>query len=95
MKPTAYEQILSVLIELKEAFPSYNLGRHLDTALDDYKDIWGMTDKELAFVMDKYKTKLEMDVPHTDESEIDKIIKEGMDLDNILKEEDEDYGDNY
>jgi len=31
-----------------------------------------------------------MDVPHTDESELEKIIKEGMDLDNILKEEDED-----
>jgi len=54
-----------------------------------------MTDKELAFAMDKYKTKLDMDIPHTDESELDKIIKEGMDLDNILKEEDEDYGDNY
>jgi hypothetical protein len=32
-----------------------------------------------------------MDVPHTDESEIDQIIKEGMDLDNILKEEDNEY----
>jgi hypothetical protein len=30
-----------------------------------------------------------MDVPHTDESELDKIIKEGMDLDNILKEEED------
>ena len=35
-----------------------------------------------------------MDVPHTDESELDRIIKDGMDLDNILKqdeEEEEDY----
>ncbi len=31
-----------------------------------------------------------MDVPHTDDSELEKIIKEGMDLDNILKEEDDD-----
>jgi hypothetical protein len=31
-----------------------------------------------------------MDIPHTDESELEKIIKEGMDLDNILKEEEED-----
>ena len=31
-----------------------------------------------------------MDVPHTDDSELEKIIKEGMDLDNILKEEEED-----
>jgi hypothetical protein len=33
-----------------------------------------------------------MDVPHTDESELDRIIKEGMDLDNILKEEEEEDG---
>jgi hypothetical protein len=31
-----------------------------------------------------------MDVPHADENELEKIIKEGMDLENILKEEDSD-----
>lgn len=92
-KKTHYQQALHTLQELHKSFPTYNLGRHLSTALSDYGDIWGMTDKELAFALDKYKTELEMDVPHTDEKEIDRIIKEGMDLDNILKEEDEDYGD--
>lgn len=92
-KKTHYQKALQTLQELNKSFPTYNLGRHLSTALSDYGDIWGMTDKELAFALDKYKTELEMDVPHTDEKELDKIIKEGMDLDNILKEEDEDYGD--
>jgi hypothetical protein len=90
MKPTAYEQILSVLIELKETFPSYNLGRHLDTALSDYKDIWGMTDKEMLYALSKYKSQLTMDVPHPDESEIEKIVKDGMNLDTILQEDEED-----
>ena len=94
-KKNYYNSIIHTLQELHKEFPDYNMGRHIATALDEYGDIWGMTDKELAFAMDKYKTKLEMDIPHTDESELDKIIKEGMDLDNILKEEDEDYGDNY
>ena len=93
MKPNHYEKILAVLTELKETFPTYNLGRHIETALDGYKDVWGMTDKEIAYALDKYKVELEMDVPHPDESEIDKIIKEGMDLDNILKEDEEEYGD--
>jgi hypothetical protein len=66
------------------------MGRHLATVLDEYGDIWGMSDKELAYALYKYKSQIEMDVPHTDESELDKIIKEGMDLDNILKEEDTD-----
>jgi hypothetical protein len=90
MKPTAYEQILSVLVELKETFPSYNLGRHLDTALSDYKDIWGMTDKEMLYALSKYKSQLTMDVPHPDESEIEKIVKDGMNLDTILQEDEED-----
>ena len=90
MKPTAYEQILSVLIELKETFPSYNLGRHLDTALNEYKDIWGMTDKEMLYALSKYKSQLTMDVPHPDESEIDKIVKDAMNLDTILQEDEED-----
>jgi hypothetical protein len=64
------------------------MGRHLATALDEYGDIWGITDKELAFALTKYKNQLEMDIPHTDEKEIDDIIKQAMDLDNILKEED-------
>ena len=92
-KKNNYEKALQVLQDLHKDFPTYNLGRHLSTALADYGDIWGLSDKELCFALTKYKTELEMDVPHTDESEIDKIIKDGMDLDNILKEEDEDYGD--
>ena len=90
MKPTSsYEQILSVLVELKEAFPSYNMGRHLDTALNEYKDIWGMTDKEMLYALNKYKSQLTLDVPHPDETEIDKIVKDGMNLDTIL----DDYQD--
>jgi hypothetical protein len=91
-KKNHYEKVLSILQDLHKDFPTYNLGRHLSTALADYGDIWGMTDKELAFALEKYKTEIEMDVPHTDDSELDKIIKDGMDLENILKEE-EDYGD--
>ncbi len=89
-KKNNYQQSLHILQELHKDFPTYNLGRHLATALSDYGDIWGITDKEIAFALDKYKSELEMDIPHTDDSELEKIIKEGMDLDNILKEEDPD-----
>ena len=64
------------------------MGRHLSTILDEYGNIWGITDKELAFALEKYKAKLDMDIPHTDDSELENIIREGMDLDNILKEDD-------
>jgi len=93
-KKNHYKEVIHILEELYRDFPTYNVGRHLATALDGYGDIWGITDKELAFALSKYKAEIEMDVPHTDESELDKIIKEGMDLENILKEEDDEDG-NY
>jgi len=89
-KKTPYTEVISILQELNKSFPTYNIGRHLATALDGYGDIWGITDKELAFALSKYKSEIEMYVPYTDECELEKIIKEGFDLDNILKEEEED-----
>ena len=91
-KASYYSQTLLVLQQLHTAYPNYNMGRHIATALDGYGDVWGLTDKELLFALEKYKSELELDVPHTDETELDQIIKDGMNLDNILKEEDgEDY----
>jgi len=69
------------------------MGRHLSTAFSDYGDVWNLTDKEMLFALEKYKAQMDMDIPHTDEREIDDIIKQAMDLENILKEEDN--GDNY
>jgi hypothetical protein len=91
-KASYYSQILTILQQLHAAYPNYNMGRHLATALDDYGDIWGLMDKEVLFALEKYKSQLELDVPHTDDKELDQIIKDGMNLDDILKDQDgEDY----
>ena len=87
-----YNRILHVLQELHTLYPQYNMGKHLATIIDECGNLWGVTDKELAYSLGRYKGQLEMDIPHSD-AEIDRIIKEGLDLDNILKEEDN--GDNY
>lgn len=84
-----FGKLISLLTELHKAYPHYGLGRHLSTALADYGDFWGMTDKELVFAIEKYKLQLETDiVPHVSDNEIDEIIRQGLDLDSILKEED-------
>ena len=88
-KPTDYSKIMKLLQELHTSYPNYNMGRHISTALADYGDFWGITDKEMLFALTKYKSQLDMDVPHTnDEDEVREIIQAGMDLANILKEED-------
>lgn len=90
-KQKYYKESLEILTELKKLYPSYTLGQHLSTALDDYGDTWGITDKEIHFALTKYKAKMEMDVPHeTDEQEIEDIIKDGMNLSRTTAfEEDE------
>lgn len=87
-----FSKLISLLTELHKAYPHYGVGRHLSTILADYGDIWGMTDREFVFALEKYKLQLEMDVPNAED--IDEIIRQGMNLDSILKEEDsngEDY----
>lgn len=84
-----YRQIIRVLESLHKAHPTYNIGRHISTALDGYDDIWGVTDKEFLFALEKYELELNMDVDHIDQEEIEKIIKDGMNLERTLFEEEE------
>jgi hypothetical protein len=63
------------------------MGRHIATALDGYPDVWGLTDRELLFALNKYIIELDMDVLH--DENVDLIIKEGLDLNHILDEEEE------
>jgi hypothetical protein len=78
-----------VLESLRKAHPTYNIGRHISTALDGYDDMWGVTDKEFLFALEKYELELNMDVDHIDQEEIEEIIKDGMNLERTLFEEEE------
>ena len=88
-KPNYYRQILHVLENLNKAHPTYNIGRHISTALDGYNDVWGVTDKEFLFALEKYELALNMDIDYIDQEEIEKIIKDGMNLERTLFEEEE------
>jgi hypothetical protein len=63
------------------------MGRHLATALDG-SDMWGITDKELLLALQNYEIELNMDVDH--EGDIEDIIKDGMNLERMFLDEDED-----
>jgi hypothetical protein len=88
-----YKEIVEKLLELKRLYPSYSMGKHLATALDEYEDMWGITDKEFLFAITKYAAQMEMDVPHeTDEEEIEKIIEDGL---NLSSYNEEDYSSEF
>jgi len=78
-KPNYYIEVIESLKELKTLFPDYSMGKHLSTIIDEYGDIWGITDKELSYALKKYKAQLEMYVP-SNEEDIEDIIKDGMSL---------------
>ena len=84
-KASYYNQILTTLKTLHSAHPKYTMGQHLSTSLDGYRDIWGISDKEFLFALEKYVAELEYDVPHT-EDDIDDLIRQGMNLRSIIEE---------
>ena len=87
-QPNYYHQILQTLKRLNKAHNTYNMGRHISTAIDG-SELWGVTDKELFLSLQRYETSLDMDVNHNEE-EIEAIIKDGMNLERTLFEEEED-----
>ena len=87
-QPNYYSKIIQTLTRLHKAHPFYNMGQHISTAVDG-SDLWGVPDKELFYSLQKYEASLEMDVNHNDE-EIEAIIKDGMNLERTLFEEEED-----
>ena len=88
-KATHYNRILKVLEELKKSHPSYNIGKHISTALDGH-DLWGITDSDFFSALKDYQEELSLDVPHKEE-DIDKIIKDGLNLSSVLDDDDEYY----
>jgi hypothetical protein len=87
-KTSYYNQAIHILQDLHKSYPEYNMGRHIATALDGYGDVWGLSDKELTFLLGKYKTRLDLDIPHLIDGDIDEIMRGGMDLDSLFKDED-------
>lgn len=86
-QPNYYRQIIQTLVRLQKAYPTYNMGRHISTAMDEYTDVWGVSDREFLYAIQKYEIELNIDGPHIDDEEIEEIIKDGMNLDSIFEEE--------
>jgi len=87
-KTTPYNQAIHLLQELKKEYPHNTLGQHMASALADYGNIWGMTDKEFLFALEKYRTEMELNI--VSDAEVDKIVKDAQNLDTLFQEEEDD-----
>lgn len=87
-RATPYNQAVQILHDLKKEYPNNTLGQHIATALGDYGDIWGISDKEFVFALEKYRAEMELNI--VSDTEVDKIVKDAENLDKMFLEE-EDY----
>lgn len=90
MKRNYYKGIINLLLELHKDHPKYEMGKHFSMALSEYKDPWSLSDQELLSLLKKYRDELSQDSSDITEDYIDQIIREGMDLDTILDENEDD-----
>ena len=86
-KVSPYNQAINKLLELHKKYPNRGLGMHISTALCEYGDMWGVSDKEFLFALEKYEAELELDF--APDKDIDQIIKEGENLETLFQQEEE------
>ena len=90
MKKDNFQSILQKLEELHKDHPSYSYGSIHSIAFSDYGDIWGITDKESLFALEKYEAELSLDQDKIASKDyMDKLYKDVENFDDILDEEDE------
>lgn len=80
---TVFKDIIGVLENLKKKYPSLTLASHISIATDN--ELWGLSDKELLNLLEKYEGLLEA----SKSLDVNKAIKEGLDINHILDEEED------
>ena len=87
-----YKSALKVLEQLHKDHPSFSIARHIATATADYGDIWGMSNKEFLFSLEKYQAELELDSDNiANEGYIEQITKDAENLLNNNEDENDDF----
>lgn len=98
MKGTDYfTRIMCLLKRIHHSHPSYTMGQHFATALNEMGDLWGLTDKEVFTALNEYAGEFEaFRIP--DKDDVDTIINDGLCLaklrEGLLIDEEEDGQDN-
>ena len=92
MKKDDFQRILSKLEELHKKHKTYSFGNIISIAFCEYGDIWGNTNKECLFALEKYESELELDSDKIASPDyLAQLYKDVENFDNILdEEEDED-----
>jgi hypothetical protein len=84
-KKNQVKEIISFLKILGTLYPGQSIPFHIALATSEY-NLDTMSNKEFLDALEKYRAEKDM----YEESEIDRILRDAMDLDKFLDEEDQD-----
>lgn len=91
MKKDSFQHILTKLEQLHKGHSTYSFGQIISTTFSEYGDIWGITNKEALFALEKYEAELELDEDRIASPEyMDKLPKDVENFDHILDPEEDD-----
>lgn len=91
-----YSKALRLLQELNKEYPSHGIGQHIDTALSDYGDFWGISDKEFCFALEKYQNELALDTQCiAPQDYVNRVVEDAKHLFDEREEEEEEEDASY
>lgn len=94
MKQNYKTDCIAVLKEIAKKYPNQLLSSHLTLAFADYVNIEGLSDKEVYYLLEKYKCVKELDLgihSTSTKKDLDEIIAgaENLNVEDLMDEEDE------
>lgn len=91
MKRDTFQNVTKKLEDIHKEHPTYSFGAVISIAFSEYGDIWGITNKEALFALEKYESELELDNDKIVSPDyLSKLQKDVENFDHILDEEEED-----
>lgn len=90
-KPNPYNKILTILQELHQDYPNQTIGQHLEGALGRVQhldELWTFPDTEVLFLFERYRMEKENNIASV--SEVEQIYHDGLYLDKLFIDEEED-----
>lgn len=76
MKPNYIKKFEKLLTELLKEHPELRIGQIFSLAFSSYNDTFHVSDKEMYYALEKYKTELDLDVQHVAPDEYVRQIQE-------------------
>lgn len=88
-----YNKALGSFTQLKKDYPSTSLGKHIELAFGDCRNLMSITDKELSEALEKYISELELNT--VSDKDLAHIIEDGEQMFDVNEDREDDEDEDY